>query len=170
MTPALTTSEVLAYRRFEKVPDESWVEWAVAMLAAGHDTPALRVMAGELGPFNAFEMWAMTDRVVAELGLTPFDDDRDAALALATVRIRQMLDGVILHEAGLHELWDLHLSLDHSGPLHDFYLLHCALGDLKHDDHQWYWPGADRSNIHDVIDERCRRWLAEHASEPGRLH
>ena len=47
----------------------------------------------------------------------------------------------------------------------DFYLLHYALDDLRHEDVQWYWPDADKSNIHSIIDERSRRWLAEHPDE-----
>ena len=49
--------------------------------------------------------------------------------------------------------------------LMDFYLLHHAFEDLRHDKVQWYWEGADRSNIAGIIDDHCRNWLKEQGLE-----
>ncbi len=155
------SEEVLALRKLGRPVNERFVEWAISMLMGGQDTPGLRVLAGESSPFNQFEMGALVDRVFAELGLTQPSTINAAAGSLATVRAKQVLAGDVSRQVALKELAELHVELDNLMVLHDFYLLHYALEDLQMDDMQWYWPGADRHNIEDVIDERFRSWLQQ---------
>lgn len=157
-----TTAEILALRKLNRTPDRRWAEWAIELLIAGHDSPTLRVLAGEAGPFQPFEVWAMTDRVIEELNLVPFADDLQAAIALTTEQTRRMLDGRATLEQGLSTLYHLCIELDMSSELMDFYLLHEALEDLQHYGEQYYLSGVDESNIRAVIEERCRSWLEQH--------
>jgi hypothetical protein len=66
-----STKEILAWRALNRSVDESWVDWAVSMLQAGHDTLHLAILAGEAEPFNQFEMTAIVDKALAGLGLGP---------------------------------------------------------------------------------------------------
>ena len=43
----------------------------------------------------------------------------------------------------------------------NFYRLFYAKGDLAVDDVQWYWDGANKENIDQVIKEQFRKWLNE---------
>ena len=40
----------------------------------------------------------------------------------------------------------------------DFYLLYFAKDDLTESENQWYWDGANRSNIDDIITEQFVKW------------
>ncbi len=159
---APTTAEILALRKLERAPDQRWLEWAIELLVEGFDSRTLRLLAGETSPFQTFEIWAMTDRAIVELDLVPFAGKLEAAFALTSAQARLVLDGETTQEAGLSEITQLCIELDYPRALMDFYLLHHTLDDLGHDEVQWYWPGASRSNIQQLIEERCRSWLEEH--------
>jgi hypothetical protein len=69
------------------------VEWAAAMLTAGHDTPHLRRLAGLLSPVNAFEVAELRDRALDELGFAPTAPDvalRQFAAEHLTEALREM--------------------------------------------------------------------------------
>lgn len=164
MHPPPTTREILAYRRLGRTVDQRWIDWAIELLVRGHDTPTLRVMASERPPFHAFELWAITDKVVSELGLRPFSDKAAAARALTGVRVSQMLRREVSHADGLAELHQLHIEHDLT-ELSDFSMLRYALDDLQHGDFSYYWPTADRMTIYGCIDDYCNEWLAQHQGD-----
>ena len=161
LTAIVSTAEVVALRSLRRSIDQPFVDWAIGMLTDGRDTPSLRVLAGESPPFNQFEIEALVDRVFEELGLALHSTPAEAARALATVRIKQATAGEDSRSNVLAELAQLHIELDYSPDLQDFYLLHFARSDLQEDDVQWYWPGADRDNIDAIVDERFASWLQD---------
>jgi hypothetical protein len=55
---------------------------------------------------------------------------------------------------------------DASSCLRDFYLLHHAWERLQTDEVQWYWPGATKDNIDDIIRDRA----IEFVKAAGSLH
>jgi len=156
-----TTREILALRTLERSVDERWVAWAVEMLVQGHDSPSLRILAGERAPYESPEIWALTDRVVGELGLTPMKDPQEAGLALAVLRARQVVERELSPAQAVADLKDLCIELGMVEELMDFYLLHFALDDLREEVVQFYWQGAERGNIVELIEERCRQFLEE---------
>jgi hypothetical protein len=162
----MTTSEVLLYRALDLPVDKNWVDWALTMLEAGHDTPHLRILAGELPPFNQFELLPIVDRTLEELGLDW--SNRKIALENFTAELlERMLRKEIASSDALAILNDMylefmHLEFNDEGLVRDFYLLYWAQGDLLHADTQYYWPDTDRSNIEERIREQARSWIEEH--------
>ncbi|MGE3174534.1 MAG: hypothetical protein AB7O97_18025 [Planctomycetota bacterium] len=159
-THPVSTAEVVALRSLRRSAGQAFVDWAVGMLTDGHDTPGLRVLAGESPPFQPFAMEALVDRVLAELGLALHPTPRAAARALATARIAQAVAGRSLRSEVLAELAQLHTDLGYDTDLGDFYLLHHARTDLLEGHMQWYWD-ADRDTIDAIVEERFRAWLQE---------
>jgi len=159
-----STTEILARRALNRSIDQRWVEWAVAMLEAGHDTAHLRMLAGALPPFNQFEMTRLADKALAELGL---DWSNTEALAkdYAAELLEDMLQGARSSDQVLDILFDMCTELDSPDFLSDFSLLYHAKSELRSAKVQWYWPGADRSNMEEAIREYAMRWLDEHASK-----
>lgn len=51
----------------------------------------------------------------------------------------------------LNSLKELCIELDYKKSLYDFYLLYFAKDDLIDSENQWYWEGADKSNIDKII-------------------
>ena len=162
--PASAT-ELLALRKLGRGVDQRWVEWAVAMLGKGYDTPSLRRLAGESPPFNQFEMAALVDATFGELELSPFESPADAAVAYASILAQHILDRVIPMNVALWELAQRYVQrsdVDGDQNLHDFYLLHYALDDLRDLEVQNYWPKGDRETMDEVIRDYCRTWLGQH--------
>lgn len=153
----LTTREIHALCRLRRTPDERWVDWAVAMLLEGKDSPSLRIMAGETKPFYPFEFWALGDRVFSELGLKPFESSSDAGRALVMVRVRQILERVIDPGFGLWDIWRESFGLPEFSLLRN---LHMGFTDLQATGTQWLFPADNRDEFLTLVDDECRRWLA----------
>ncbi len=155
----LTTPEIAALRILGYSVDSRWIEWAQNMLAEGHDTPTLRILAGELPPFDSWEMRPMVAQTLNELGVELPHNAEAAALQLARVRVQKIIDGTMSQAEALFSLADVCIGLDYDCNLHGFYRLHHALDSLNYHDHQYYWPDADRSNISEVIHSYCLDWI-----------
>lgn len=141
------------------------VDWAGAMLVAGHDTPHLRQLAGLLLPVNAFEVAELRDRALEELGYAPLAVD-DAMRQFAAEYLTEVLRGTPDLEAVLLFFKDLFVYVGLSGCLKDLYLLHHARERLQAEDVQFYWPGATRANIDDVIKQRMMKFIVDAGSPP----
>jgi len=155
-----STKEILAWRVLNRSIDESWVDWAVSMLQAGHDTLHLAILAGQTEPFNQFEMVAIVDKVLAELGCEWSNKEaviRDYVAEL----LHQMLAHQIASREALRILADMCIELDYPSDLLDFYLLYFAQDDLLTSEAQWHWPGATRENIEEKIRQHVTQWLQE---------
>ncbi|MVO14676.1 hypothetical protein [Parasedimentitalea huanghaiensis] len=87
------TSEMSANRYLNKSGDETWVAWAEAMVVAGFSSPSLFVLLGEIKPFNAFEMSALFDDIVEELGIPVVSSDTEAVETLAAAIAEQYVRG-----------------------------------------------------------------------------
>lgn len=157
-----TTAEIVALRGLERGVDERWCAWAISLLEKGTDTPSLSVLAGERPPYNQFELGELVDRVLVELGVSKYSCVEDAAVAYASVRTQHLLSGCDTADVVLSELGALCWELELSGDIHDFYLLHWGLDDLKHDTMCYHWPDANRGNIHQIIRNCCQKWLKKY--------
>jgi hypothetical protein len=156
---ARSTAEILALRVLGASVDQLFVDWAVAQLEAGRDSPHLRVLAGEIAPFNYFEMSQLLDKVLQELGLELPPDDETALRNYARERVLAAIAGSVSASTVLSELAHLCIEFGYPRFLYDFYLLHWAKSDLQEQEVQWYWPDADRENIDSVISSHFETWL-----------
>jgi len=157
-TAAQSLPEFVAMRQLGLPIDLVFVDWAVRLMVEGHDTHSLRLLAGETHPQDRDDIGSLVDRVLEELGCTWYPSLEAAAMALVRIRATQVLANSISRKAALLELKGVCIDLGYPDYLYDFYLLYWALDDLEELGEQYYWPGADRSNIHDVIDERFAAW------------
>ena len=135
------------------------VDWAVGLLEHGYDSRSLRILAVQDEPFNHFELAALRDRVLSELSL-PELDNADPV----TSYVREVLAGVLSDRKQLgsvfREVSELAIQLGYPSELQPFYLLRFAWEDLQEQEMQWYWPGADRGNIEDIMMGEANRFLA----------
>jgi hypothetical protein len=155
-----STPEILAWRALNRSVDESWVDWAVSMLQAGHDTLHLAILAGMTEPFNQFEMIAIVDKALAELGYDWSDTEIVLRHYVADV-LQRMLAGQITSRDALRGLMELCVELGYPADLYKFYLLYFAQDDLRMSEVQWYWPDATREDIEEVIRQYATQWLEE---------
>jgi hypothetical protein len=155
-----STKEILAWRVLNRSVNESWVDWAVSMLQGGHDTLHLAILAGATEPFNQFEMVAIVDKALAELGCDWSDKEAVIKNYVAEL-LHQMLAHQIASRDTLRVLADMCLELDYPSSLLDFYFLHFAQDDLRTSEVQWHWPGATHDNIEETTRQQATQWLQE---------
>ncbi len=156
----LSTYKILKAKAFNENIDETWVDWALEMMEAGYQSDNLYMLAGETKPFNQFELHELTKKVLEDLG---FDySDKDAVLKnYVYYLIANSVDHPETYYKTLRELKNICQDLDLDTAYMDFYLLYYAKDDLTVDEVQWYWDGANRENIDQIIQERFRKWMTE---------
>src|SRR5262245_27144451 len=88
----ITTAHMLADKALEELCGRNCVDWAIAMLEEGRDGHHLTMLAGMLPPYNHFEIAALRDRTLEELGIADLDPDM-AVRTFAAERLRLALAG-----------------------------------------------------------------------------
>lgn len=157
MKPVKTTAEILAFKALNRPIDKTWVNWAVDMLTAGFDSRNLNILAGESEPFNQFYMKQLTDKVLIELNLDCSDKNRTIK-NYACYLIDKSLDGELKNFQALRVLKEICIELEYEKYLYDFYLLYFAKDDLSYSEDQWYWDGAKRENVDEIINNYFENW------------
>ena len=162
-----STAELVALRSLNRSVDSRWVDWAVFLLMEGQDTPHLRILAGEVPPFNQFEMRKLVDNLFRELGLVTFSEERDAARSYAKELVKKLLEPEAEIECIMREL--MHLFIEFFGfeqnGIYDFWLLAQAREDLMEYGVQYYWQGAALDNIDEIICESAGNWLGRESQD-----
>jgi hypothetical protein len=154
----VSTGEIVASRALERQCGEDCIDWALSMLVDGHDSRHLRMLAGRVEPHNHFELAALRDRALEELGEKPVSFGQALRL-FAKERLRLAIAGTADLPAEVARVANLCVADDYARDLYDFYLLHDAYTDLAHDDQAWTWPGANRSNILQIMKSRAEEFL-----------
>jgi hypothetical protein len=164
MQPVKSTAEILAFKVLNRNTNIAWVDWALDMMTAGFDTEHLRILAGEREPFNQFQMQDLTNKVLNELNLDYADKNK-----ILNNYVCYFIDKALSDETQtlkvLNSLKDLCIELDYKRFLYDFYLLYFAKQDLIDSENQWYWDGADRSNIDNIIKEYFTKFKSNCVTE-----
>ena len=139
------------------------IGWAVGALEAGFDSKSLRILAGLDGDIDQQEVARLHSACFKELDISPLPEQSHLRF-YASLVLREMLADRLPRREAFKRLSELCISLSYPKELMDFYLLYHAKWDLESAEVQWYWKGADRSNIDAIIDEHATSWLQENVS------
>jgi len=156
-----STAEILAFKVLNRQIDKIWIEWAVDMLMTGYETEHLIILAGENEPFNQFYMQKLTNKVFEELNLD-YTDTEIIIKEYASYLINKSFDNEISCFDVLTTLKDLCIELDYERYLYDFYSLYFAKEDLLYTELQYYWDGATRENIEQIIIDYFKKWKSSY--------
>jgi hypothetical protein len=158
MQKVISTYRILMKKTFNQDIDESWVEWALEMMQAGYESDNLYILAGITKPYNQFELQELTDKVIADLNL----ETRNKPLTIRNY-VYYILSTTInepsKYLSTLREVKDICIDLDMEKEYMDFYLLYFAKDDLNESENQWYWDGADRNNIDEIIRDKFQEYI-----------
>lgn len=155
----ISTNRILALKALDHSCGQECVAWAINLIERGKTERHVLMLAGMSPPFNHFEMAALRDRALAELGVRSIS--RADALRIYAAEIAQDAErGRAETFSTLRELNRLCIDEDYASELHDFYLLYYAWDDLLTSNEQWYWPGATRENIAAIADETLAKFVA----------
>lgn len=160
MKPIESTAEILAFKMLGRSVNKKWIDWAYDMLVAGFDTDNLVILAGELEPYNQFELQSLTDKVFKELELT-WNNREQVLINYIGYLVGDTLAGNRKYENVLAVIKDIYLELNCNPSLEEFYLLYYANEDLSYSDYQYYWDGATRENINEIIKGCFIKWRAK---------
>lgn len=155
-----STAEILAYKLLGESVDKRWINWAYDMLCAGFETESLVILAGEVEPYNQFELQSLTNKIFNELHLT-WDNTKETLINYVSYLINEALAGKLKAESVLSIIKDMYHQLDHESALQDFYMLYYAYDDLRYSDNQYYWNGATKENIYSIIRQYFEMWVKE---------
>ncbi len=156
----VTTVEILARRALDMTCGQECVDWAVGLLVEGQDCMHLRELAGAVPPLSHFELAALRDATLEELHIEPVPP-ADAVTMYARERLRAALTGSADLVDEIAVVSQLYIRHDYLDALRDFYLLDNAYVDLRSQGEQWYWHGADRSNILEIMRQRAEEFVSE---------
>ncbi len=156
-----STYEIIAWKHLNKSVDEKWSNWAADMMMAGFDTEHLVQLAGIEKPYNQFELHELTDKVFDELNLD-FKDQDIVTTNYVTYLAKEVLGEKRDLFKTLRVIKDLCVDLDYNQKIYDFYSLYFAKEDLNYDTAQWYWEGANRSNIDRICIDYLKNWIEEY--------
>lgn len=155
-----STAEILAFKMLGKSVDKRWVNWAYDMLCAGFETENIVVLAGEIEPYNQFELQSLTNKIFNELNLK-WDNIEHVYTDYICYLISEVLTNNLKPESVLNIIKDIYYQLDYESSLQDFYMLYCAYDDLRYSDNQYYWDGATRGNINLIIRQYFEDWMKD---------
>lgn len=156
----LSTYKILKAKAFNENIDETWIDWALEMIEAGYESENLYMLAGETKPYNQFSLQDLTTKVLKDLKLDY--SDKDVVIKeYVYYLISNSVDRPETYYKTLRELKNICIGLDMDSQYMDFYILYFAKQDLLVDEVQWYWEGANRENIEQVISEQFKSWLIE---------
>lgn len=164
MKPVKSTAEVLAFKALNRDINKTQVDWAVEMLMAGFDTENLAILAGEFEPYNQFQLQNLTTKVLDELQLDYSDKDQTIK-NYACYLIDKSLNGELDNFKVLDTLKDICIELDYEKYLYDFFSLYFAKDDLSESENQWYWDGATRENIDQIITDYFVNWKVKYMAD-----
>lgn len=153
-----STYKILKNKVFNEPIDETWVNWAIEMMRAGYESEHLYILAGEMKPYNQFELQALTDNVLQDLHLD-YSNKEDTIRNYTYFLIKSSIHKPETYTYTLRELRDLSINLDYDDEYMDFYLLYWALDDLDYSEYQHYWEGATRANIDDIIKTEFQKFI-----------
>jgi len=153
-----STAEILAFKMLGKSVNKNWINWAYDMLNAGFETENLVMLAGEVEPYNQFELQGLTNKVFEELNLA-WSDTEEVYTNYINYLISEALAEKLKLENVLNIIKDIYYQLDYESSLQDFYMLYCAYDDLRYSDNQHYWDGATRGNIDLIIRQYFENWM-----------
>jgi hypothetical protein len=159
--PVLSTYKILLNKAFNEDIDESWIDWAIEMIEAGFESDSLYTLAGMTRPYNQFELQELTSKVIRDLQLNYDNNDtviRNYVYFIITTSINNPESYLLT----LREIKDICIGLNMSREYMDFYLLFFAKDDLIESENQWYWDGATRENIDDIIKNQFLNWTIEY--------
>ncbi len=156
----VTTNRILAEKALQKTCAQQCVDWAINLLEPGHDGYYVAMLAGQVPPFNHFELADLRDRALHELGI------KEVVPSIAVHRyavecLRAALAGDVDRVEALAIVKDLCVAIDYPKDLNEFYLLCFAYEDLLEREVQWYWPGATRENVLSIVRDTAEAFVQD---------
>jgi len=155
------TYKVIAFPAIKLVNNDEFIDWAIEMVELGYETRSLLILAGFSYPLDFFEAVPYIKSSIKELGLEPRTGE-NATISYASYYARKIArkDSIRKNLGELYDFYNLQYS---ETPMNTFWHLYWAWDtiDFKTGGHNPHWPGADQSNIEQIVIVEAKKWLNE---------
>ncbi|WP_316787706.1 hypothetical protein [Pedobacter frigoris] len=150
----------MAYRELQDFNSDQIVDWAIEMLALGHETPSILILAGISKPTNFFETEKYLLDALRELGML-IPERHEAILGYCKYFIEQISKAISVRY-NLNKLYKIAQTTLDDNVVFDFYLFYWAWSDLDYGEtYQDYVPEATKYNIETLLINKAKEWLKE---------
>ncbi len=157
----LSTHLILKNKVFNCDFDESWVDWAIDMIEAGFNSENLYTLAATSKPYNQLALQALTNKVLQDFNLS-YANKPLVIKKYVYFIVTNAIYKTNSYFRALRQLKDICISLDYDDTYMPFYLLYFAKVELAEYDKQWYWDGADKTNIDQIITTQFAEWISRY--------
>jgi hypothetical protein len=156
----LSTRAIFGKRALYPLPASEYADWAGEMLARGHDSYSLRILAGLDSFTSAFEAEDYFLRSARELGLR-IPDPAEAVRAYACEIAREMLEGRLDAREGVRALYRISLDTDYGREYVVWLQLDDALDSLLSGGYAYAYESATLENFGEVARREAEKFVAE---------
>jgi len=136
------------------------VNWAVEMVEQGNESENILMLATFTQPFHRWETGAYVTAVLKELGLEELDYD-EALIATTHFHLSEIVQSRSTRKH-LSSLYQLCINNDYKSDLMAFYSLYHAWDELEEFGQNYYYTGADLSNIEELLRKEANQWVDEY--------
>jgi len=157
------TYKVVAYSEIKNYNTDECVDWAIEMIALGHDTEHVLILAGLHKPTNYFETVNILKIAIGECGLE-MKTGKEGIISYNCYFIKQIAKFINVKE-NLLKISESCIDNDYDRSIFDFYLLRWAWSDLDWGNlYTEYWPGANINNVEQIVVAFAGNWLSQNES------
>ncbi len=153
-----STASIFGLRALDRVSTTDYVDWAVAMLTEGHDSPNLRMLAGLESVEGLMETEDHFSRALRELQI-PEPDQAGKLRAYACELAQQILDGVLSSEVGVKALYQLYLASKYADGFRVWLYLNDALDDVRTGNYPYTYKTVTVENFDSIVKIEARRFI-----------
>ena len=133
------------------------VDWAIELIREGRETDNVLMLASFSEPIEKYEISPYITAVLNEFGLEELECD-DALIAQTHFLLIKILRNEAIRE-NLQSLIQVCINNDYDKRIMDFYLLFHGWWELEDIGANYYYDGADLSNIESVLKLEAKIWI-----------
>jgi hypothetical protein len=139
------------------------VNWALDLVQQGKETENILILASFSEPIDKYEITPHITRVLNELGLEELTYDNPVQ-AQTHYHLMEILSDQAIR-INLSHIYHLFLRNNHPGELLKFYLFYHAWDELDNLGVNFYFPGADKDNIQEVLKQEATKWIDKYINK-----
>ena len=139
------------------------VDWAIELLRSGIETENIYMLASFSKPVDSREIKPYVSAVLKDLNLVE-NEGNDAVISKIKYHLVEIIHDHAIR-SNLKEIYNICIQNGYPDDLMKFYLLYNAWDELDSMDVNFYYDGATKSNIEEIIKDKARNWLDENAEK-----
>jgi hypothetical protein len=153
---------IQSHKGFSSFNYDLTVDWAIELLNNDIESENIYMLASFSKPVDSIEIKPYVSAVLRDLEL-PEKEGKEAIISKIEYHLAEITQNNPIRR-NLRELYEISLENNYGFGLGKFYLLYHAWIELDEMEVNFYYDGADKSNIEDIIKAEAEIWASEHST------